>query len=637
MLASLLVLFASASMTMASHTITLTNKCGSAVPVWVDSAPGSVAYTGSQPGSVGAGSSVNVVVPSGWNSRICRNADGARCADGVTKESMTEFNMDSSSLDYYDISNIRGYTVAQSIHPHNTSPYGGCQTVSCSSANCPCDQAYPIGNEAGCGSTVDSPVKACPSGDFTITGTYPPSHPDYNPSTSVMSFDDVSLNYMQPTGVVLPPHHDEIMMWVEQYLLKRAKGDRVDCDLPQDDVDQSFATPLGGHYAPSHGPPYHAVTQEPASPAFYAAPSQAPTSDELVAVHSPPLYGNFDGPAVKPAMPFSDGYHPELSAGPSCPPNPAVALSAASPPVFHSPTQGALYGFPVPIHPPYIPPPAPISNPWATAPSAHTNVYGEEGMIRSRHGANLTQFDMGGSHILAPSSSSGLTAGSKRKSADADLEPGGQEFKMRRTETAIADCEVRSQFWPKTPEGAFAAGSSLQSEDPRPAVQSALLDNKHKSMVRHHGESTPASAAYPNALRMLREGPSVQPCAKTRSVRAQDPAAENEEREGEEDNSDGERKESEEGEDVSEEEEEENEEGKKESKVKRWVCPYPSCRRKDGSRVDFGTQPDLVRHLKYALAHQPERTFPCLHCPKAYTRSDPLLKHMKSKHPDELN
>ncbi|KZP26538.1 hypothetical protein FIBSPDRAFT_819570 [Athelia psychrophila] len=153
---------------MASHTITLTNKCTGGVPVWVDSTYSPVAYTGAQPGTIGAGKTVNIVVPNGWNSRICRNAGGARCADAVSKESMAEFNLDSGGLDYYDISNIEGYTVAQEIVAHNTSPYGGCGTVECTSANCACSQAYPIGDPSGCGN--DAPVRACPSsGAFTIT------------------------------------------------------------------------------------------------------------------------------------------------------------------------------------------------------------------------------------------------------------------------------------------------------------------------------------------------------------------------------------------------------------------------------------------------------------------------------------
>ncbi|KZP12385.1 hypothetical protein FIBSPDRAFT_1050103 [Athelia psychrophila] len=167
---SLTALFvaASAATAVMAHTITLTNNCGSSVPVYVDSAYSPVAYTGAQPGTIGAGSSVAITLPTGWNSRICHNADGKNCADGATVDSMSEFNLDSGGLDYYDISNIEGYTIAQEIVAHGTSSFGGCGTVECTSASCACSQAYPVGDPSGCGD--DAPVKSCPSaGDFTIT------------------------------------------------------------------------------------------------------------------------------------------------------------------------------------------------------------------------------------------------------------------------------------------------------------------------------------------------------------------------------------------------------------------------------------------------------------------------------------
>ncbi|KIM79148.1 hypothetical protein PILCRDRAFT_823727 [Piloderma croceum F 1598] len=169
MLALLLVSVAArVAFVLATHTFTLVNHCSYGVPVWVDNAYSKVPYNGAQPGTIGAGSSVNIDIPNGWNSRICHNADGAKCVDDVTKDSLAEFNLDSGGLDYYDISNIEGYSIAQEIQPHNTSPYGGCQTVECTSATCPCSQAYPPGDESGCGN--DEPVKSCPSsGAFTIT------------------------------------------------------------------------------------------------------------------------------------------------------------------------------------------------------------------------------------------------------------------------------------------------------------------------------------------------------------------------------------------------------------------------------------------------------------------------------------
>ncbi|THH12977.1 hypothetical protein EW146_g7191 [Bondarzewia mesenterica] len=438
-----------------------------------------------------------------------------------------------------------------------------------------------------------------------------------------MSFDDFSLNYMQRTGVVLPPHHDEIMAWVEKHLSMRLEDNWVDCDLPQEYDDQSFATPLGSHYAPSSGPPYCGVTQiqEPTTSAsFNYPPPQQATTYNATYLYLPPTYGNFDGSSVTPPMAVADGHHPEFVAGSSRLPYATATPSSTSPPDCLPTIQGAEYGFTAPDFHPHFPLTESYRIPhvydqWVTPLSAQASPYYDDGIIRYRRGANPIESDVEYSHSSA-SSATGFTAGSKRKSANTDLEQGGRELKMRKMEMARVDDESRPSS---------------------PGIQGG-------SMVRHREESIPRSAPYPNALQMLGEGPSVQPGTKPCSVRAPDLAAESEEREGEEDGSDEGRKESEEGEDVSEEgegesegEEEENKEGEKESKVKRWVCPYPSCRRKDGSRVDFGTQPDLVRHLKYALAHQPERTFPCLHCPKAYTRSDPLLKHMKSKHPDELN
>jgi len=166
LLASVMVL--KATVVLATHTFTLANHCSYGVPVYVDNAYSSVPYNGPQPGTIGAGQSVDIDIPNGWNSRICHNADGRKCADGATEDSMSEFNLDSGGLDYYDISNIEGYTIAQQIQPHNTSPYGGCQTVKCTSSTCPCDQAYPPGDKSGCGN--DRPVKSCPSsGAFTIT------------------------------------------------------------------------------------------------------------------------------------------------------------------------------------------------------------------------------------------------------------------------------------------------------------------------------------------------------------------------------------------------------------------------------------------------------------------------------------
>lgn len=47
MLMSGIAVITSFRMVTADHIITLTNNCNDAVPVWVDSAPGSVAYVSS--------------------------------------------------------------------------------------------------------------------------------------------------------------------------------------------------------------------------------------------------------------------------------------------------------------------------------------------------------------------------------------------------------------------------------------------------------------------------------------------------------------------------------------------------------------------------------------------------------------
>ncbi|KAL8287654.1 hypothetical protein RQP46_003512 [Phenoliferia psychrophenolica] len=177
MLTLSLLLAAVVAPSLASHAVTIKNNCNSAQPIWVDSAnggqnPGSAQYTGYQPGTLGAHTSQTVTIPDRWNSRICGNSDGARCGDGVSTTSFAEFNMNGDSNDYYDISNIRGFSTGLRIAPHNTSPYGGCQTVVCRSPDCPCDQAFPYGQQ----NPSCNPRYACPAGDFTVTVStpYPP-------------------------------------------------------------------------------------------------------------------------------------------------------------------------------------------------------------------------------------------------------------------------------------------------------------------------------------------------------------------------------------------------------------------------------------------------------------------------------
>ncbi|KAH7335054.1 hypothetical protein B0J17DRAFT_672508 [Rhizoctonia solani] len=148
-----------------AHKITLHNNCGFAVGLHLSNWPGHAAYTGPAIGTLAAHSSKAITVPSGWDGRICDQKGGCGGGNCYGKCSMTEFNMDASGLNYYDISNIQAYTVAQRIS-------SSCGSVTCTSASCSCEQAYGIGNTAGTcsgSSTRDRPVRACGGGDFTIT------------------------------------------------------------------------------------------------------------------------------------------------------------------------------------------------------------------------------------------------------------------------------------------------------------------------------------------------------------------------------------------------------------------------------------------------------------------------------------
>ncbi|KAI5474301.1 hypothetical protein MNV49_003654 [Pseudohyphozyma bogoriensis] len=165
---ALLPLLATAA--LADHTITIVNGCSTAQPLYIGSLnggqnPTSAAYTGAQPGTLAAGASFVATIPTSWNSQICYNSDGANCAAGASTSSQAEWNMDSGGLDYYDISNVQGYTGGIEIVPVNTSPYGGCGTLECTSADCACEEAYPVDTP----SPSCNPVQACPSGDYTVT------------------------------------------------------------------------------------------------------------------------------------------------------------------------------------------------------------------------------------------------------------------------------------------------------------------------------------------------------------------------------------------------------------------------------------------------------------------------------------
>ncbi|CAE6342663.1 unnamed protein product [Rhizoctonia solani] len=149
----------------AAHTLTLKNNCAWGVGVRVDNWSGSP-YTGAARVDIGAKTSKSVSVPNGWIGRVCDVAGDGSCANNCYgKCSMSEFNMNAGGLNYYDISNILSFTVAQSIS-------SSCGSVTCTSVNCPCNQAYRPGDTSGtCGGTgpVDQAVRACAGNDFTIT------------------------------------------------------------------------------------------------------------------------------------------------------------------------------------------------------------------------------------------------------------------------------------------------------------------------------------------------------------------------------------------------------------------------------------------------------------------------------------
>ncbi|QRW02207.1 pathogenesis-related protein PR5K (thaumatin family) [Ceratobasidium sp. AG-Ba] len=123
-----------ASGVQAAHTLTLKNNCGFAVGLKLSNWPGHPAYTGPAIGTISSKGSKTVTVPNGWDGRICDAAGGCGNGDCYGKCSMTEFNMDANGLNYYDISNIQAYTVPQKITSN-------CDSVTCGSATCPCDQA----------------------------------------------------------------------------------------------------------------------------------------------------------------------------------------------------------------------------------------------------------------------------------------------------------------------------------------------------------------------------------------------------------------------------------------------------------------------------------------------------------------
>ncbi|KAJ7859773.1 hypothetical protein B0H14DRAFT_3446408 [Mycena olivaceomarginata] len=188
-----------AAVANADHRITLRNNCGFAVGMTLSNFPhNGVDYTGPAIPDIPAGTSHDVIVPSRWNGKYSYNS---MCIDhsldqvesviarrtpndcfggiafGEAPCSMTEFTFDfrqhrwcNSGLNTqynsdYDISNIQGFSVPQQIIPDSGA------VVTCTSASCPCDQAYRPGDTSGtCGGTgpVDQATRVSSSSGYTV-------------------------------------------------------------------------------------------------------------------------------------------------------------------------------------------------------------------------------------------------------------------------------------------------------------------------------------------------------------------------------------------------------------------------------------------------------------------------------------
>ncbi|KAJ6574228.1 hypothetical protein B0H19DRAFT_1253956 [Mycena capillaripes] len=131
----------------ANHRITLRNNCPFGVGMTLSNFPhNGVDYTGPAIPDIPAFTSHDVIVPTGWNGRICDHPPNSGCqndcfggiAFGEAACSMTEWTFDSPKIGGqtdYDISNIQGFSVAQQIIPD-----AGCSVVTCTSVNCACNQ-----------------------------------------------------------------------------------------------------------------------------------------------------------------------------------------------------------------------------------------------------------------------------------------------------------------------------------------------------------------------------------------------------------------------------------------------------------------------------------------------------------------
>ncbi|KAJ7866236.1 hypothetical protein B0H14DRAFT_3133222 [Mycena olivaceomarginata] len=178
MLASFVFAAVFAAVANADHRITLRNNCNFAVGMTLSNFPhNGVDYTGPAIPDIPAKSSHDITVPVRWNGKslvtpMWINDCFGGIAFGEAACSMTEWTFDSANIGGqtdYDISNIQGFSVAQQIIPDSGA------VVTCTSAGCPCDQAYRPGDTSGtCGGTgpVDQATRVSGSSGYTVVVIY---------------------------------------------------------------------------------------------------------------------------------------------------------------------------------------------------------------------------------------------------------------------------------------------------------------------------------------------------------------------------------------------------------------------------------------------------------------------------------
>ncbi|KAJ7805026.1 hypothetical protein B0H14DRAFT_3485668 [Mycena olivaceomarginata] len=181
MLASFVLAAVFAAVANANHRITLRNNCAWGVGLTLSNFPhNGMDYTGPAIPDIPAHTSHDIIVPTRWNGRICDRPPNSGCqndcfggiAFGEAPCSMTEWNFDAPDIGGatdYDISNIQGYSVPQQIIPDSGT------VLMCTSATCPCNEAYRPGDTSGtCGGTGPKDQATCVSGSSGFTVMYCP-------------------------------------------------------------------------------------------------------------------------------------------------------------------------------------------------------------------------------------------------------------------------------------------------------------------------------------------------------------------------------------------------------------------------------------------------------------------------------